>query len=153
MPKVTIYVGKQLKDDMDRMGDAVNWSNVAQTAFSTEIRRKAWKMMDDKMQAAMERLKSSKADTEANEELVGKERGRHWAMNIASYEDLRAISQIDLNDIQYDGILPSIVCNKLEDRSFWREYSMRPNEEVTDTFVHGFVEGATEFFDEVSDRI
>jgi hypothetical protein len=154
MARISVYVPDEMKSEMDKIGDGVNWSNAAQTAFEIEISRHKW-LEEPSMSSVIDRLKASKIEFRRDEETKGAKHGRDWATNRASYAQLRQVAELNLDlytddfwlvfdrQIGTDGTRP-------ED-SFWFE----PGENwiPSDEYVTAFVEGAKEVWDEVAPKL
>ena len=160
MPKITIYVGDELKADMDRMGDAMNWSRYAQRAFSAAIEQESWKTMSDDMQAAIVRLKTSKAAAQVQGYEDGKTAGRLWAMNEAAYPELVTVSNLPFGGEKKGHDTPKRYADLLQildtmtgKANFVSNHA--PNRLMVTgwEFGNGFVEGAREFLAEVNDQL
>ena len=158
MARVSIYVSDELKARMAEAGDALNWSDIARPAFETALaafnHRKG-----QNMQTAIERLRASKAYHEQEQEDDGKQQGRDWAANRASFPDLKRMAEIDLN-LFGNGVT-----------HIWRamKNAVDPKGEVDDDDASqhlfgdvdppegdrliAFVEGAQEFYAEVADQL
>ena len=92
MPRVTVYVPDDLKALMDEVGEAINWSGIAQQAFqrailSNNVRR------NGSMTNVIDRLRVSKTESENDEHEQALAAGRAWASETASYQELRALVQ------------------------------------------------------------
>jgi hypothetical protein len=161
MARVSIYVTDDLKKRMDATGDAINWSNVAQPAFLAALATHEHRR-GPTMQTAIERLKASKAQYEAKQSADGKEAGRLWAANTATYEDLVKVSKIDLDGVLLDGVLLDAPSSMLF-QALTDDGNLTPNDVAENCFgeeawpsedyVVAFIEGAQEFFDEIQDEI
>src|SRR4051812_41285149 len=89
MAKISIYVPDELKARMDAAGDAINWSNVARPALQAALAAFEHKKGGN-MEPAIERLKASKEYHLARTAMMGREDGRRWAANKATYPELRS---------------------------------------------------------------
>jgi len=90
MPSIAIYLPADLKARMDNYDDTINWSRLAQRSFEqaiTEHQGKATAMTSIK-----ERLRASKAASEARERERGRRDGLHFAQAAADYDDLQALN-------------------------------------------------------------
>lgn len=156
MAKVNLYVRDDLKARMDEVGDAVNWSEVARPAFETAVANHEHRKGQN-MTTAIERLRASKQETVQSEGLIGKRMGRAWAENKATYQELRDMSRLDFSHGEYRGaeetFYRAIAPNDECDLSEFRTYCFGDDDDVSDEFVVGFVEGAQEFFQEVRDEL
>src|SRR5436305_972571 len=118
MPRINVYVPDSMKERMDALADQVNWSEAAQAAFNREIMNRNAKV--ENMEQVIERLKASKAEHEISENQRGRKDGHKWACQLASYKDLKAISDLELEGAdfaaQFDVALGN---NPREGASFW----------------------------------
>src|SRR5947209_133679 len=95
MPRVTLYVSDDLKALMDEVGEAENWSAVAQGAFREAVAVHAIKKEPDNMDHVIERLRASKERATQNSFNSGKVSGKNWAMERAEWEELKRVSECD----------------------------------------------------------
>jgi hypothetical protein len=176
--RTTISIPDDLKAQMDAIGDRVNWSAIAATAFQAKVyeiqARKGKKM---KKADIIKRLKAAdEADTEAYDD--GKEAGRQWAESEASPKELRKLSsyleQSDrdntvwwLTETNWNApygasdnlafaIRPKLrQAEARESAAFWEEVLGEDFEGQTKDgdFLHGFGDGAAEVWEEVADEL
>lgn len=95
MARTTISIPDDLKAEMDSLGENVNWSATAATAFRAEIRRQYLRraqLEGEKMEQAIERLRASKLEFEKLAGERGRAAGVRWAQQFADYADLRKLS-------------------------------------------------------------
>jgi hypothetical protein len=155
MAKLNIYVPDELKQRMDAVGD-INWSDVARPSFYAALATHEQRR-NPSMENAIERLRASKEETIKQDELQGKRDGRHWAENSASYEELRRVAKIDLDDISDDmvHVLRNAVDPRHEmmDDEFRNIFGDPAHIEMSDEYVEAFIEGAQEFWDEVEHKL
>lgn len=156
MARVSIYVPDELRERMDKAGDAINWSEIARPHFLTALANLEHQKGQD-METVIERLRASKAASAANARQMGEKAGRQWASSRAEFGQLKALSTIE-NPEDLD-----------EDDAFIVLHgTLNPNEEMTDDefledvfgermppadFIVGFIIGAQKLFEEVEDRI
>ena len=149
MAKINLYVPDDLKVSMDRMGDSVNWSRIAQVAFSTAISAEEWKMQIDKIEAAVARLKATEVAALAQDELSGKTKGRKWAMERATLRNLIALTEL----FAYNRPVTLLDLDKINLCPNSDEFSEYNIKRPSDAFVSGFAEGAYDFYVEVQDKV
>jgi hypothetical protein len=157
MPRVTLYVSDDLKARMDTAGEAVNWSAVAQRAFLEAVLARAVRKDASDMTNVVERLRVSKERVEARDHAAGKARGAMWAKQDAEYDELQRVAEYDGELSDEAGkdhtVLMSVIDpeNEKDPRDWPDIWGQR--EAPTDAFIKGFIEGATEVFDEVADQL
>ena len=105
------------------------------------------------IERAIERLRASKEKELKEGFEAGKAAGRNWAMETASYKELRRVSEIKADDHTLEALTraidPGDDTNDLE--FFDRVFGL--DEEPAGEYVGGFIEGAKGFFDEVRYRL
>jgi hypothetical protein len=148
MARINIYVPDELKARMDKVGDAVNWSEVTRPAIQAALTKYEHKKGQN-MQTAVERLRASKEVAMAGEREEGWAEGRRWAENLAEYKQLVRVSKIEVGRcinvfealaeaLDLEGGIRDLVDN------------LPPEPEA---FLEAFVEGAQEFFEEVREEL
>lgn len=160
MPRVTLYVPDDLKARMDETGEAMNWSAIAQRAFTEAIATQAVRKDNSDMTSVVERLRASKERVEATQLELGKTSGNRWAKEEAEYDELERIAEFDETgeddpDVEtlqrlIDPTGEMIATSYGSWFVFWEKYGHR---DPTDAFARGFVEGAIEVYDEVADQL
>jgi hypothetical protein len=159
MPKVNLYVPDDLKARMDETGEAVNWSGVAQRAFREAISTHQTRKDRSDMEHVIERLRASKERYENRQLAVGKEEGTKWARTQAEYFELVAVASFDPDARQRELdrdtlqllIDPDGETDPREWMEFWESHYGRG--EPSDTFIRGFIDGATEVYDAVAEQL
>jgi hypothetical protein len=170
---------QELKDQMDAIGDQVNWSSVAASAFQAKVNevqfRKGKKMSKSDV---VKRLKALQEEGDQEEYEEGKDTGREWAERHAKPKELRRIAdyieECERRDADWWDIdspawnapfgavdyfafaaWPSRKDERLGSESFW-ENALGPDNvhRLQDSdFFHGFGDGVVEVWDEVSDQL
>lgn len=171
MPKRTIYVPDDLNKSMGKLKDA-NWSAVACAAFEIEVRKhKERKEMGIERSELLERLRTSKKETDSADYDFGVAAGKKWAAKSATYAHLSEFAEVEASfwDIAertagtpaesafgFSGeLLRSIDENEWggrdEQEEFWDHWlnERYPSIEM----VRGFVDGATAVWDAVKGEI
>ena len=164
----------EMKARMDKASEHANWSAIAQRAFDRELNHleavKEIKSMTD----VIERLQASKEHAAANSEDDGRHVGQNWAKRRAEYDGLKRVAGLNTDDF-YENILddPDWMCRKIvataiaggedEANEVLRDedemalmFALDPDElnvTLTREFLVGFVEGATEVWEEVKDQL
>lgn len=155
MARMSIYIPDDLKAQMDEFGSEQNWSEVVrpsiQAAISSAKHRKG-----QTMETAIERLKASKQQYLEAEQSDGYQTGRDWAKDVAEYGELKEIAALDFTGESCDGALGALYAT-VEKDSFWDDFNrtVRGNDDVdwTDEYAGAFIEGASDFYDEVEDQL
>ncbi|MCO8120887.1 hypothetical protein NHH03_03995 [Stieleria sp. TO1_6] len=123
--RTTITVPHDLKLRMKRSGSGVNWSAIACDAFETKLEEIGPFQEITTIEATVERLKklaieTTEESTGASEPSpAGEAAGRHWAMNLASTQQLSA-----LEDFQAE-VTPEKWSEVLSTRDGWFELTRR----------------------------
>src|SRR5215831_16670109 len=98
MARVSIYVPDELKERMDKVGEAINWSEIARPGFLSAIANHEHRQ-GKSMTTVIERLRVSKQKYAAETIEFGDRVGREWASDSAEYEQLiRVASLQDAHD-------------------------------------------------------
>ncbi len=123
--RTTITVPHELKRRMKRTGSQVNWSAIACDAFETKLDEIGPFEEITTIEATVERLKALalEAEAEQNEAAqpspAGEAAGRHWAMNLASAQQLS-----DLEEFRGE-VTPEKWTEVLSTRDGWFELTRR----------------------------
>jgi hypothetical protein len=160
MPRVTLYVTDDLKARMDEAGKAMNWSAIAQRAFRKAVLTQAVRKAPN-MTNVVERLRASKERVEAVSFKFGQDCGGKWAREAAEYDELERVAKvgeiargITYNDPGLATLQAAIEPEGVIDQSKWRDFWERFGDgRPTDAFARGFIEGATQVYKEVADRL
>jgi hypothetical protein len=159
MPRVTVYVPEDLKTRMDAADkaadEAVNWSSVAQRAFHAEALLQTFKKGSRDMSHVIERLRASKERVEARDREFGHKQGRGWAEAAAEYDNLYRVANIPTSDVEAAALSELLKRAVGLDSQKWREFvdQYLGDTILSPTLIEGFIEGATEVFDEVEDKL
>jgi len=179
--RTTISIPQDIKDQMDAVEEPVNWSAVATGAFEEKLGQIAAQKKEKSMEDVIQRLRASKRETETYYTSEGLKAGKEWAINDATWSNLRDIGEKFLKT-SWDVWLaaskepknPYTVAHRLagvmyDEEKYWElvathqsfeefiwEAMVGPDNkkwrEDTD-FLRGFVEGAIEVYKEVRDRV
>jgi hypothetical protein len=162
MARMSIYVPDALKAEMDEIGDnGVNWSGEAQRVFEAAIQRVKWPK-EPKMEDVIARLRASKDTEDQNDNLAGLAAGREWAMKHATHRELKKLATMDLLDSNHQEDEAWLVVDRAlgtgedgPDSSFWFEpaddrFGFTP---PSDTYVEGYLAGASEVWEAVSTKV
>jgi hypothetical protein len=159
--RVSIYVSDELKARMDAAGEAINWSEVARPAFHTAVAAHEHRnRKGDSMSSVIKRLRASKEEYVAEIASYGKEAGRKWAQDEATYIDLKRVSTIEPpsyhrydSDYAFASLRRAVDPeDELGDEDL-ANYLGVEKEDLTEEFVTRFIEGAQEVYKEVKDDI
>ncbi|MGC8591321.1 hypothetical protein [Acidithiobacillus sp.] len=139
---------------MDELED-VNWSAVAQAAFSRTLEIERLKRTD--MDAAnIERLRKSKEGAIESWEAAGHAAGKRWALESAEYDDVvRVVSNTsegwDMRSLVEvtSGDEPASWDDAVEFWENWAGGILPEDEDITSAFIKGFREGVQEIYDEI----
>ena len=155
MARMNISVSEEMRAEITRLGDKVNWSGLAQEAFAQEIARHS-RMREPTMATVIERLRASKQKHLRETIERGREAGRNWAANTATYGELVRVSK--LNMVGPEGYAWGVLRNavdpmdRLENHELLALFLLDAGDVVDET-IEAFVEGATAVFEEVEDQI
>jgi hypothetical protein len=149
MARLNIYVSDELKARMDEVGDDVNWSEVVRPAIHAAVANHEHRRSPS-MNSAIERLRASKQEAVQEDTADGKRDGREWAEATAEYKELSRISKID--DSTLDNLWRAVDPN-LDESEFFKYVFGDIDEEPSEEYVEGFIEGAKEFFSEVRNKL
>jgi hypothetical protein len=153
MARVNIYVPDNLKARMDGAGETINWSEVVRPVIQSAIADFEHRK-DRNMSTAIARLRASKQEHVQSEQTFGKEAGRKWAEDRASYEDLVRLSSSELDEWENPSDLLDDAVNPSDDLTAEEVIEFTHGEtQATKEYVAAFIEGAKEFFAEVRDKI
>jgi hypothetical protein len=156
MPRVTLYVPDDLKTRMDEAGEAVNWSAVAQRAFTEAVLTHALRKDTSDMTSVVERLRASKERVEETAFASGQDCGRTWAKQSAEYDELERIATFEQGDEEgsLDALCilidPEREMGQHEWASFLEEHG---DSKPSDAFARGFIDGAAEIYNEIADQL
>src|SRR5262245_47426485 len=147
MARVNVSVPDEMKERMDALGDRVNWSEAARSAFEREIA--AATMPDDPdIDQVVERLRKTKADSWQAHLKKAREDGREWAKKLASYNQLKKVARLKFTGRGYWKQFDEATSDEESGDwggYFYDHYAERPGEEPVpmpaDEFVEAFVEG------------
>jgi hypothetical protein len=121
MPSINLYVPDDLKARMDRAGDGVNWSSVAQAAFARELASHRT-LEEPKMTAVLERLKASKAELVDSVAAAGFVAGKAWAETAADYLTLKRIGEYDWSGFDEDVAIEFERIARVDPETFWANH-------------------------------
>jgi hypothetical protein len=149
MPRISIYIPDELKEQMDRLEGPVNWSAEAQRAFEHVVTSQNWIHMKDELDRAAARLLSSKISHDESQRELGEKAGRKWTLEQAYYQDLLTLESMKAwkspQDL-WDKLDPLFKSNYFKDE-FWG--TRNPSQ----AYAEGFVRGALETFSELKRRM
>jgi hypothetical protein len=156
MARKTLYVPNDLKARMDAVGDTINWSEVVRPAITSALtfheHRKG-----KTMATAIERLRASKQEADASDEVEGREHGRTWAEENAEYRDLQRLARDWDEDNDLDPLETLIKAIDPHDElsrsdSFIHLFGDE-NFKASDEYYLAFIKGAVQFFGEVRAKL
>jgi len=153
MARLSIYISDELKARMDRIGDGVNWSEVVRPAIQTIVATHEYRRSPN-MTTAIERLRASKLDAEQEDITDGKTAGRRWAEQDASYPELRRVAKLSDNCHGIEDLKKAVdPFDNQSQREFLEEIFGDADADPSEVYVEAFIDGAQEFFNEVSDKL
>jgi hypothetical protein len=166
MARVNVYVTDDLKARMDRAGD-LNWSTAAQRAFEIEIQAQEWKMVENRIERTVERLRASKAQEDGELKAEGRKAGVEWANEDASFRVLRAVANFEWGSAPPEFYGYHLACLILNQKSpsdpagageLWDELcgghmTEDSGSEPDPAWLEGFVDGAMTVWDEVKGEL
>lgn len=168
MARTTISIPDDLKRRMDRVKDPVNWSGVASEAFERKLTELTINRREKTMEAAIARLRASKRESGLDYFALGHARGTEWAKHTAEYAELRRLERFDVVDMldhfskptntEFSWAellalkaLPGPQAHTRSDAAdFWERVGVEDKEQLRSAeFLHGFVKGALEIYEQV----
>ena len=171
MARTTISVSDDLKKRMDRVKEPVNWSAIAAEAFELKLGEFARKRERKTMDNVIERLRASKIQRVNVVQRLGSEAGRVWATDVAEYDELERIANINADAYFFgqpnapygwsDYLAFEILGTSQDDKDgsvssdFWDSAlgdSRDPRLE-SEKFLEGFIVGASDVFREVASKL
>lgn len=174
MARMTITFSDSLREQIDNVGEKVNWSNVAAKAFENKVIEIKSKKRNIDMETVVQRLMASKEVHAKSREQLGFDSGLDFAKRFAKFEHLENLNNTinEMGNDSYaiynesDAYSPAEkvafaalgLGNGDEDRqaseSFW-ELALGYDQKNADdpAFVEGFVEGALELFSQVQSKL
>lgn len=158
--KMTLSVPDDLYEKMLEWKDSLNFSKVFQRAISSLIQKKedfqTRIQLELDQTAIIERLKKEKAESENNYFDVGKKEGLQWAKS-AHYDDLQyALLWTPDDKPTHDKILGDYFQEKINQDDIM-DYAVGSDPVSVNVFVktylEGWKEGVSEFWEQVKDKI
>jgi hypothetical protein len=160
--RTTISIPQELKDEMDAVKDQVNWSAVAARAFRSELARIATtRRRTMTKEDVVKRLKAEQEKEGAESKARGKRAGRMWAERHAGPGELRRLMKLfNASETSFgsmEELHTALHPGDPDDLDTFKEEAVGFQEwdEVNDDldFVEGFVDGATDVWDEVENEL
>ncbi|WP_374277941.1 hypothetical protein [Azonexus sp.] len=147
MARINLSIPDELKSRMDTLN--LNWSAIAQTAFSNAIQTAALKDFSEDEQCLVTevgllRLRELKAQNVQLQYAEAIQEGRQWALHIAEYEDLRLLAR-----------LRDVITEKGNAAKYFNDWDSSCEgrggrawvSADNDAWAEGFIKGAGEIFD------
>lgn len=154
MARLNISISDELKADMDRVPDRINWSALAAEVFSREVRMVA-RVDRMNLDAIVNRLRASREEEKAMEREMGHTAGADWAAQRATYSLLKLIAGARRDD----AILMLLTgkglggrLSKFEHLEFWDLLTGSPRVPRR-PYVEGFLDGATQVWARVAAKV
>jgi hypothetical protein len=166
---MNISVPADLKKEMDRIKEDVNWSAVAAEAFREHLLRLSASRKGTKMEDVIARLKAA-TELEENEDFqAGHEIGERWAKSAAKPKQLGRLSDAfnsheglfvgsPLAPYGWSDLVYNAIHGQMHDPSerscFWENMTNENGALADDEdWLRGFCAGASEVWDQVADRL
>jgi muconolactone delta-isomerase len=161
MAHINIYIPDELKARMDKAGNR-GWSAIAQRAFEDACN--LVEVLMDTEDSVVARLRASKAEEDEELKAEGREAGRTWAREEADFRALKRVAIYEVWDTVQEEDLPDMLAAlilKVKDlrdldrhdaRDLW-EGLLGTGQTPDPAWIDGFVEGATEIWDKVANKI
>ena len=110
MARLNISIPDDLRASMEGLN--CNWSEIAQGAFANAVKVEELKHEGNNVEAGLVRLRESKQANSDREQAEGFTHGRHWALEEASYDELKeivsAFDHAQNNATRYDEALQAL---------------------------------------------
>lgn len=110
MARLNISIPDELKSSMEGLN--CNWSELAQMAFENAVKVEQLKGEGNDVEAGLVRLRASKQANSDREQADGFANGRYWALEEASYDELKeivtAFDRAQNNAAKYDEALQAL---------------------------------------------
>lgn len=152
MARINVSVPDSLRERMSALDNKVNWSEVAQRAFERELGSRNLEI--ENMDQVVERLRESKSSYLKQEQERGRKAGHEWACRFASYEDLKAISDLELGVEDCAHQIDTALGNNPRDgQSFWFDEESGRVKYPSDDYVIAFWDAAQDVFLEVQEKL
>lgn len=155
MPQKMISISSKLKERIDAVEARVNWSAIAAEAFEKHLNTLQIHSGEYDMSNVIARLKVSKAEFESGDYEIGYEAGEEWAATCATYEELKNISPMTVDDEdRFDKRwIAGEISPELTESEFWEEVAGDDWQKISDTWIRGFIDGAKGLFEKVQDQL
>jgi hypothetical protein len=145
---------------MDEIGEAANWSAMAQQAFKEVVINLAVRTETATMNDVVEPLRASKQSDAETARQSGLEVRKEWAKEDGEYGELLRIPktvdearrEIDVQTLR-DLIDPEHKMNGGDWASFWEDRGFSGDSEPTDVWVRAFADGAARLFQKVRSQL
>ena len=171
--RINVYLPGDLRERMDAATDEfdINWSQVAATAFELKLAGIAGRKTKLDMTDTIRRLRASKLQSEEDIYQRGHEAGQDWARRLAEWAELERLAKLGHDWFAPQGVVgedafgvsgnllmhmnpDEYLGNRGAQEMFWQEATGDDEEPYPDRdFVHGFVDGAVEVYEQVKDEL
>jgi Arc/MetJ-type ribon-helix-helix transcriptional regulator len=154
MARLSIYVRDDLKQQIDEAGDTINWSEVVRPAITAALAAHKHRK-DQNVSSAIERLRASKQESDQDDRTTGHIDGRTWAENDAEYAWLRRLANNSVRAHAPSGALFRAIDpnDEMDNSELGKICFGDDDDDRSDTYIEGFIEGAVEFFEQVRNQI
>lgn len=141
MARVSISISDELKERME--GFNCNWSALAQLAFKDAVEIEEMKAAGDDLQAGLVRLRADKRQHSGRETAEGLMHGTNWALETATYDELRAaVTSSDLTS--QPALTVEWVNRQLDNNRF--DLPGMPKSSVGEAYALAFLQGVAEVY-------
>lgn len=176
--RTTISLPDDLKARMDAVDEQVNWSSEAAKCFERLLGNLAARKQEKDLSDVIARLRATKHDDEEKDSRIAHEAGVRWATHHATFAELERAARYELMGGQWlapwrgaDYVAFDILgldADNLsredlssESEEFWAAALGSENtgwvnqviEEGEDDFLSAFLEGASEIWEKVADKV
>lgn len=141
MARVNLSVPDELRLSMDGMN--CNWSAIARDAFAHAVAIEKLKTEGKDMEAGLARLKADKYRHSEREQADGFQHGLTWALEEASYDELREGAGLDGESKEAVEWAIRVLAPTRFDLPGMGDAS------VSSAYARGFLQGATDVFSKV----
>lgn len=145
MARLNISIPDELRERMEGLN--VNWSSLAQAAFSHAVDLEQMKAQGLELEGGLERLRADRNRHGELEEASGFKAGVAWALEDASYDDLFAF--VHDTGLRSDAAALGQRVEAVEDGFAFNLPDMPSRKSLSAAYARGFLAGAMDVFNKV----